>query len=123
MAEKMDISLVSYSKIERGITELSVKRLFEIAKILEVDVAELLGIEVLDSKSLNKALDLEQELIRAKKIVDAMTVVILRIIEDEEEKEKENTKLNIINQIEKEHDKPSADSNLWDSYIFQTKKN
>lgn len=43
MADKMSISLVSYSKIERGITELSVTRLYEIAKLLEVPVNELLG--------------------------------------------------------------------------------
>ena len=46
MAEKMNLSLVSYSNIERGITELSVKRLYEIAKILEVPINELLGFEV-----------------------------------------------------------------------------
>lgn len=45
MAEKMNIALLNYGKLERGVTELSVKRLYEIAEILEVNVAELLGIE------------------------------------------------------------------------------
>lgn len=45
MAEKMNIALLNYGKIERGVTELSVKRLYEIAGILGIDVAELLGIK------------------------------------------------------------------------------
>lgn len=42
MGIKLDISQRAYSKIERGPTELSVKRLYQIAKILEVDISELL---------------------------------------------------------------------------------
>ncbi|MFY7937207.1 MAG: helix-turn-helix domain-containing protein [Flavobacterium sp.] len=42
MAEKMNLALLNYGKIERGVTELSVKRLYEIANILEVSVSELL---------------------------------------------------------------------------------
>ncbi|MXV49937.1 helix-turn-helix domain-containing protein [Pedobacter sp. HMF7647] len=36
VANCMDISQAAYSKIERGETELSVERLYEIAEILEV---------------------------------------------------------------------------------------
>lgn len=46
MAEKIGIALNNYSKIERGITELSIKRLEQIAEIFSVTLAELLGIEV-----------------------------------------------------------------------------
>ena len=73
MAEKMDISLVSYSKIERGITELSVKRLYEIAEILGVNVAELLGIEVLDSNQAKKIKELEWERDIWKQVVKIMS--------------------------------------------------
>jgi transcriptional regulator with XRE-family HTH domain len=42
MAFQLDISQNAYSKIEREATELSVKRLFRIAEILETSVFELL---------------------------------------------------------------------------------
>jgi transcriptional regulator with XRE-family HTH domain len=45
MALEMNISQVSYSKLENGITKLTVERLFRIAEILEVDICVLLGIE------------------------------------------------------------------------------
>lgn len=42
MAQKMDLSIRGYSKIELGETKLSVIRLFEIAELLDVSVHELL---------------------------------------------------------------------------------
>jgi len=42
MAEKLDISQNAYSKIERGKTDLTVKRMLEIAAILEVSAVMLL---------------------------------------------------------------------------------
>lgn len=43
MAEKLGISLKGYSDIERGKTNLQVSRVEEIAKILEVDLLDLLS--------------------------------------------------------------------------------
>lgn len=42
VANRLDISQNAYSKIERGDTELSVRRMFQIADILEVPVTVLL---------------------------------------------------------------------------------
>ncbi|WP_316842064.1 helix-turn-helix transcriptional regulator [Pedobacter gandavensis] len=42
MAEKLNISQNSYSKLERGQTSLTVNRLFQIAKILDISVQEML---------------------------------------------------------------------------------
>jgi len=42
MADKMDLSIRGYSKIELGETKLSVIRLFEIAEILDLSVHEIL---------------------------------------------------------------------------------
>lgn len=42
MAEKLHISQNSYSKLERGYTCLTVKRLYEIAEILEISVQVIL---------------------------------------------------------------------------------
>ncbi|MCU0351675.1 MAG: helix-turn-helix transcriptional regulator, partial [Flavobacterium sp.] len=45
MAFELDISQPAYTKLIQGKTELSVKRLYQIAKILNVDISELLDIE------------------------------------------------------------------------------
>lgn len=42
MAEKLNISQNSYSKLERGLTSLTVKRLFQIAEIFEISVQDML---------------------------------------------------------------------------------
>lgn len=42
MAEKLDLSVRGYSKLELGETKLSVLRLFDIAEILAVSIHELL---------------------------------------------------------------------------------
>ena len=45
MAKKLELSLNGYGKIEREETELTLNRLTEIAKILEVKVFDLLGFD------------------------------------------------------------------------------
>lgn len=45
MAHMLDISQVAYSKLEKNNTKLSVERLYKLAEILEVEVAELLDIK------------------------------------------------------------------------------
>lgn len=45
MAKKLDLSMNGYGKIEREETELTLNRLNEIAKILEVKVFDLLGFD------------------------------------------------------------------------------
>ena len=42
LAFKLNISQNAYSKIELGYTKITVERLFQIAEVLEFDVAELL---------------------------------------------------------------------------------
>ncbi|WP_299821009.1 helix-turn-helix transcriptional regulator [uncultured Pontibacter sp.] len=42
MAHRLNISQNAYSKIERGFTDVTVKRIYEIAEILEISVFELL---------------------------------------------------------------------------------
>jgi len=45
LAVKLSISQNAYSKIELGYTKITVERLFQIAAILEIDVAELIDTE------------------------------------------------------------------------------
>ena len=42
MAEKLELSINGYSKIERGETQLTVPRLQQIAEILDIDVNRLI---------------------------------------------------------------------------------
>lgn len=42
MAERLNLSQNSYSKLERGLTSLTVKRLYEVAEILEISVQDIL---------------------------------------------------------------------------------
>ena len=43
LAMKLNISQNAYSKIELGYTRVTIQRLFVIAEVLEIDVAELLS--------------------------------------------------------------------------------
>ena len=45
MAESLGITQRAYSSIENGKTQLTIERLFEIAKILETSVIEILNLE------------------------------------------------------------------------------
>ncbi|MEM0541156.1 helix-turn-helix transcriptional regulator [Flavobacterium sp. j3] len=46
MGIKLDISSVSYSKIEKGETKLTIDRLYTISEILNVSISQILDIEV-----------------------------------------------------------------------------
>ena len=45
MAEKLNISVNGYSKIERGITKLSLEKLEQIANIFNINVSELYSVK------------------------------------------------------------------------------
>jgi transcriptional regulator with XRE-family HTH domain len=47
MAMQMGITMSAYSKIERGITELTLKRLSQIAQILQIDITSLVKDEAI----------------------------------------------------------------------------
>jgi transcriptional regulator with XRE-family HTH domain len=49
LADDMKISVVSYSKIERGLTELSVARLVQIAELLDMDVTPFINEKLLEN--------------------------------------------------------------------------
>ena len=89
MAEKLNIALLNYGKIERGVTELSVKRLYEIADILDVNVLEIIGVAkyfemVEESRILDK---LENDKKYLKNLVDTLSAVIQKYILGEETEE------------------------------------
>lgn len=45
VAEKMEMSLSGYSKLERGDVELSISKLYKLAEILDVDVSQILNFD------------------------------------------------------------------------------
>lgn len=45
IAEKLEMSLSGYSKLERGEVELTVNKLFRISEILNVDVSQILNFD------------------------------------------------------------------------------
>lgn len=61
MAEKLGIAQNNYGKIERGITELTVERLYKIAEILSSSPSELLGLEITKSEEKNQIKENEND--------------------------------------------------------------
>ena len=75
IAGELDISIAAVSKIERGLTNISIQRLDQIATILNTSVFTLLGVEKTDVskiavsqevESLQKELQMTKELLKAK---------------------------------------------------------
>ena len=55
LAEEMDLSVSYIGQIERGITKISLERLYQVANILNVDVVFLLSPNDLDNSNLANA--------------------------------------------------------------------
>ena len=75
IAGELDISIAAVSKIERGLTNISIQRLDQIATILNTSIFTLLGVEKTDVskiavsqevESLQKELQMTKELLKAK---------------------------------------------------------
>lgn len=79
MAEKLGIAQNNYGKIERGITELTVERLYKIAEILGSSPSEILGLENLkleENKENKKKEDLEKRIAELEdRIKDRNTLI------------------------------------------------
>ncbi len=53
VAHKLSISQAAYSKLEKNETKLTVERLYKLVDILEIPIAELLGIKIDNMNSQN----------------------------------------------------------------------
>jgi len=65
MADELNITVAAYSNIERGITDISVTRLYQIAGILELFIEDLLTTElplVEESSVQNDSSNISQQL-------------------------------------------------------------
>lgn len=66
LAEKMGLSMQQIQKYESGSTSISVERIYELAKILNVDVLEIIGV----SQPKIKQSEFMQEIIKFARIID-----------------------------------------------------
>ena len=77
MAEKLEISLPAYSKIERNITDVSYSRLVQLAKIFKISVADLVSLNIDPSKKV----DLEQALAEKDAEINRLQKRIIELLE------------------------------------------
>jgi transcriptional regulator with XRE-family HTH domain len=83
MADKLNMATVNYGKVERGKTALTVERLYDISKLLNVSVGELLGIETaeVDKDLLKKR---EEELDKIREAMKATTLINELLLREKE---------------------------------------
>lgn len=55
MADKLDMSLSGYSKLERGEVDLTLTKLFKIAEILEVSVSQIINFDASQIFNINNS--------------------------------------------------------------------
>jgi transcriptional regulator with XRE-family HTH domain len=76
MAHELDLTTPAYRKIEIGDTQLSLDRLYRIAGILKVEVAELLNIRPKDAHDPETLLAKERQITALHEIVVAKNAII-----------------------------------------------
>ena len=77
IAYRLNISLPAYSKIERNITDVSVSRLNQIAKVYGITVIELLSV----SSKPSKQTDLQKLLAEKEKEINKLQKKIIDLLE------------------------------------------
>ena len=77
MADKLNVSLPAYSKIERDITDLSFSRLNQIAKVFGMTVIELLSVSSKPSEQTN----LQKTLVEKEKEINLLQKKIIELME------------------------------------------
>lgn len=75
VASELDVSIAAFSKIERGLTNIPILRLEQIANVLDTSIYTLLGVQKTDVskidvsqevESLQRELQMSKELLKAK---------------------------------------------------------
>jgi len=82
MADRLDLSLPAYSKIERNITDVGFKRLTQIAKVLGLTVVELLSVPPKPGENS----DLQRALIEKDKEINRLQTKIIELLEKKTKK-------------------------------------
>lgn len=76
-ADKLDMSLPAYSKMERNITDITYSRLQQIAKVFGVTVSELVDF----SEKKHDESELKKELIEKEKEINLLQKKIIALLE------------------------------------------
>jgi transcriptional regulator with XRE-family HTH domain len=77
MADKLEISLPAYSKIERNITDVSISRLTQIAKVFGITVIDLLSVSTKPSEQS----DLQKLLREKDKEINKLQKKVIELLE------------------------------------------
>jgi transcriptional regulator with XRE-family HTH domain len=78
MADRLNISLPAYSKIERNITDVGYKRLLQISKILGITIIELLS----DPTKKSEQANLKEIIAEKDKEINALQKKIIKLLEE-----------------------------------------
>lgn len=79
MADKLNLSLPAYSRIERNITDVGFKRLTQIAKAFGITVVDLLSV----SSKPSEQTDLQKALVEKDKEINKLQKKIIELLEKE----------------------------------------
>lgn len=104
MADELGITVAAYSNLERGVTEISINRLFKITELLKVPISVFLSVE---TENINPRSDTTNPSISDKYISQQLYLVIQEVkhLNDEMKKnegtirksfEKEEQKIDLI---------------------------
>lgn len=78
LADKLDMSLPAYSKMERDVTDVTYSRLQQVAKVFGITVAELVDFS---DKSYNDDSDLKRDLAEKEKEINLLQKKIITLLE------------------------------------------
>lgn len=77
MADRLDVSLPAYSKMERNITDVGYKRLLQISKILGVTIIELLS----DPTKKSEQTNLKEIIAEKDREINSLQKKIIKLLE------------------------------------------
>lgn len=105
VAKALDITVGAYSKIERGVTKLSLNRLGDLAKIFDIDLNDFIRYLNGESESLDKKLNIpgagsSNSTFGGGQTADAEVALLRKIINLYDESKELNTKAVVRNMLE-----------------------
>jgi transcriptional regulator with XRE-family HTH domain len=105
VAKALDITVGAYSKIERGVTKLSLNRLGDLAKIFDIDLNDFIRYLNGESESLDKKLNIpgagsSGNTFGGGQTADAEVALLRKIINLYDESKELNTKAVVRNMLE-----------------------
>lgn len=81
MADKLGVSLPTYSRIERNINTMPYKRIVQVAKVLGITVAELVTIGKTANDLLTENKDLKKTIIEKDKEINLLQKRIIELLD------------------------------------------